>query len=316
MKKVQLLSFFCFFIFVFYERSYPLIITPEFIEFGKVKKFYQSKRYILFENNSQEKVEILGVVNACGIALNIEKKYLKPGEMTEGELIFDAGTPQGNFLEKITIAYKEGNIIRENKITVAWYTYPDRYPEIYIDKKNIDLGYVLPKSPVPFEFEVSNFGNMTLTINTVIKEGLLINLPIDINPGETKIVRGSLTVEKEEKSFKVLTLETNDLNNPRIDIKLFYEAKWDIPKGLYIDLENVRKFGEEYEIPVRIGSNKYNIMSIEFEDINNKKLNYLPGNKFLLKNDEGIYLLKLKKDEYEDLKKGKFYIKIGIILED
>lgn len=308
--------FFLVFILIFGKQVFALLITPEFIDFGRVKKFYQTKRYILFTNNSQESVEILGIVNACGLALKVDKKILKPKEITEGILLFDSGSPQGSFEEFVKIVFREGKEIRESKIKINWYTYPDKYPEIIIDKKEFNLGEILPKMPVTFQFEVRNTGNMILTVNAVIQEGFLLNLPVDIMPGETKVIKGSLVVEQPEKSTKILTLETNDLSNPKIELKFHYDARWEIKRGLNFYLENVRKTEYGYEIPIKISSKDYNISNIIFEDIDGRRLNIVAEKKILFKNDEGTFILRLDDREYEKLKRGKLYIKFGIPIEE
>lgn len=315
MKCIFRFYFFLIFFLIFDKQVLALQITPENIDFGRVKKFYQSKRYILFKNDSKENVEVLGVVNACGIALQLDKKTLKPEEMTEGILFFDSGSPQGSFEEFVKIVFREGKEIKENKIKVQWYTYPDRYPEIIIDKKEINLGEILPKTPAPFQFEVKNTGNMVLTVNAIIKEGFLLNLPVDILPGESKVIKGSLIVEQPEKATKLITLETNDLSNPKIDIKFYYDARWDIKKGVNIYIEHVKKTDYGYEIAIKVNSKDYDISDIVFEDIDGKRLNLISGRKILLKNDEGTFILRLDDKEYEKLKQGKLYINFGIPIE-
>lgn len=299
-----------------FEKSFALVITPESIDFGKVRKFYQNKRYIFFKNDSLEAVEIMGIVNACGLAMKLDKKFLKPAEITEGVLFFDSGSPQGSFEEFIKIVFREGNDIKEKKIKVTWYTYPDRYPEIIIEKKEFNLGEILPKLPVPFELEIKNTGNMVLTVNGIIKEGFLINLPVDIMPGESKIIKGSLVVEKPEKSTKILTIETNDLSNPRIDIRFSYDARWDIKKGVNFYLEKTLKTENGYEIAVKIVSKDYDITDIIFEDINGNKLNVVGRDRILFRNDEGLFVINLSEQEYENLKRGKLYIQFGIPISD
>ncbi|MCX7771281.1 MAG: hypothetical protein N2202_09435 [Proteobacteria bacterium] len=303
-----------FFILFFTKNVFALTIAPKAIDFGKVKKFHQSKRYILFSNNTEKDIEILGIVNACGLALTLDKKILKSGEVTEGVLFFDAGTPQGSFEEYVKLVYKEGENLKEDRIKVSWYTYPDRYPEIVILKREFNLGEVLPKTPIYFDIEVKNTGNMVLTVNSLIEEGFLINLPVDIQPGETKVIKGSLVIEKPEKSEKVLVLETNDLSNPKVDLKFYYDAKWDIKRGVNFFLERARKTNDGYEIPVKVFSKDFDITDIFFEDIEGKQLN--TEKKILFKNEEGVYVIRVDEKEYEKLKNSYLYIKIGIPIEN
>lgn len=312
MKYCSKTLFFLIFTIFTFQKLYALQIMPDIVDFGKVKKFHQAKRYILFSNNSQDTIEILGIINACGIALKLDKKLLKPKEVTEGFLFFDSGNPQGNFQEHIKIFYKEGGKIQESKILVLWYTYPEKYPEAIVEKKDVFLGEILPKTPVPFEILIKNTGNMVLTISGETKEGFLLNLPLNIEPGEHKLLKGSLVVEHPEKSSKTLILKTNDMSNPEIILTIHYDAKWDVKRGVNFYLDRVKKTNTGYEIPIKIFSKEYNITDIFFEDINGKRLNLKGENRILLEGDEEVYIINLTEKEYDDLKKGLLYIKIGI----
>lgn len=313
-------AFRCFYYLIFFlllcDNVFALLIMPESIDFGRVKKFYQSKRYIFFKNDADENVEILGIVNACGLALKLDKKVIGPKEITEGILFFDSGSPQGSFEEYVKIVLKKGERLEERKIKVVWYTYPDKYPEIIIERKEFELGEILPKTQVPFQFRVTNTGNMVLTINAVIKEGFLVSLPVDIQPNETKMIKGTIVIENPEKATKTLVLETNDLSNPKIEIKFHYDARWDIKRGVNFYIEKAKKVEGGFEIPLRISSKDYDISDIILEDIDGKKLSFKKDKDILFKNEEGVFLIRLTDIEYEKLIKGKLFIKFGIPIED
>ncbi len=296
--------------------SFAITVSPEYIDFGRVKKYTSKKRYISIKNDAKENIEIIGIVNACGIALKIEKKELLPGETIEGELFFDSGLPQGTFEEKVTIVYKEKGEIKEKKIKVTWYNYPEKYPELILKEKSIELGNILPKMPHSFEFEIMNAGNMVLTVTSPVQDGFLLNLPVDIMPGETKKVKGTFVVENIEKGERFLQLETNDLSNPRVNLPVRYNASWDHIRGTFVTIEGVYKTEDGYDVVLKINS-KDSLFPVEFvdiEDIDGKKVDIkLEERKLLNKREEqNIYILKLSEEAYRKFEKSYLYIKLGI----
>lgn len=301
----------------FPSLSFSLQISPWEVNFGKVKKFYSDKRYILIKNDHTKKIEILGVVNACGLALKLEKKFLDPGDSTEAILFFDAGSPQGSFEEKITIAYKfEDGAINTAYIKVSWYTYPDRYTELSVNPERINLGSILPKEQVVFYFDIINSGNMTATVVAQPFEGLLLNTPINILAGERKRIKGILTIDKVEKAEKKLFLETNDPGNPRLEITIAYDARWDIKEGVYIDIDKAVKKDKGYILPLHIEAGKNRVQLVSIHDVNGNAIvkNIKPV--FMFENDEAKLAIELSDEQFNGVKKSYLYLTIGIEVKE
>jgi len=296
--------------------SFAISISPEHIDFGRVRKYTSKKRYIYIKNDTYESIEIIGIVNACGIALKIEKKELLPNESIEGELFFDSGLPQGAFEEKVTILYKEKGEIKEKKIKVTWYNYPEKYPEFILKEKNIELGNIIPNIPHSFVFEIMNAGNMVLTVTSPAQDGFLLNLPIDILPGETKKIMGTFVTENVGKGVRFLQLETNDLSNPKINIPISYNASWDNIKGTFVMIKDVYKTKDGYEVVLKINSKDtmFPVELVDIEDVDGKKIKIISEERTLLnKGDEqNTYILKLSEEGYRKFEKSKLYLILGI----
>jgi len=295
---------------------FALILSPEHIDFGRVQKYTSKKRYVFIENDSNDNIEILGVVNACGIALKIEKKELLPNESVEGELLFDSGAPQGAFEEKVIVVYKERGEIKEKAINVSWYNYPNMYPEVIIKDRTINLGNIVPNMPYHFEFEIMNAGNMVLTVTSPVQDGFLLSLPVDIMPLERKRVRGTFVADNVGKGKRVLQLETNDLGNPKIDVLVSYNASWENKsKGGFILLESVNKTEDGYELVLRINSKDYNmpVHVVYIEDVDGVKIPIKSKEKQILNNEEqNTFVVKLSEKEYSKFEKSYLYILLGI----
>lgn len=306
------LIFLIFLILPLQGLSYALEVYPDTIDLGKVKKYTSKKRYLKILNDTQKRVEIIGIVNACGLALKVDKKFFLPGEFEEAELFFDSGAPQGAFEEKVTVIYKEDGMINEKKIKVSWYTYPDKYPEVIMFVDEINLGDILPKTPKEFEFEIMNAGNMVLTVTANVLEGVLINLPVDINPGEKRRIKGKIVAENVGIGEKKLLLETNDLNNPKIILPIKYNAKWDVDRSIKINIEKAIKTEKGYEIPISIFSPEHIVQLVSIEDINGKKLLIHKKPEVLFNKEKGQWVIILSEKEFEDLKKSFLYILLGV----
>ncbi len=146
-------------LFLGVSNLWAINVTPEYIKVGQTSKEEKRSYYVNISNNLSEPIEIIGVINQCGLNLNLPKKRLEPQKSMEAELQFYSGTVPGRFIEQVKIVYKHNDTIKQKIIKVDWFNKPDRFSKIIIPTNRINLGNIQKGAYASFDIEAINAGN-------------------------------------------------------------------------------------------------------------------------------------------------------------
>lgn len=292
-----------------------LIVEPENINFGDVNREVGLKRYILVKNTGSKTLKIVGVINQCGLNFSLSKKELEAGALTEGILDFYSSTAIGQFREKVVIVYQEeGESVKETSITVSWQTKPNIYSDIQISPKNFSFGKVPLNRDINFELEIINRGTSKGVITTVKRDtGISFINNIEVEAGERKLLKGTITPSEAGKFEKTLTLEIKDFTSPLQEIVFSYEGSSDIIEGTYIELKNIEKNADLYRLPVIISNGNQDLQFLSVETPSGERLRIsekLPF--YVFKNEKKEFYILMDSKDYEKLKSSYYYFNIGV----
>lgn len=246
---------------------FALKIEPDFIKIGETLKETEYTFNIKVFNNSNEPIEILGVINQCGLNFNLERKYLSPLKAIYGDLRFNSGTNPGRFIESVKIVYKEKDTIKQKTLTVSWFNKVEFYSKLFILDKKIDLGEIKQNRSKKFFIEVVNAGNSEGEILFhALDEGLTTNVREKIPPKSNKFLELKLDA-KTEVIKKRLSYEKLDVRGGSGFVEIFGR-----PSQIYsISIDNPVKKDQTYELSLIINNVNSLGQLLEVRDVHGNK---------------------------------------------
>lgn len=186
-------------------------------DFGNKKQGEVLTHTFRFENVGDETLVIHRVRTSCGCAAAIlSKKELDAGE--EGEIQAKFNT-QGYYGEQNKFIYVESNdpsaSVTQLMISASIDVPPS--PKIELDSYNTDLGLVLEGEELRTEFNISNRGEMELTVTPFHKDavffvqGRKLSPPLKIAAGRTEQVEVRIPARNKNGLVReFVRLQSND----------------------------------------------------------------------------------------------------------
>ncbi len=246
-------------------------LYPEYIKVGQVSKEQRRSYYVKIYNDSTDDIELLGVINQCGLNMEIPKKKISPQKAIEAELNLYSGTVPGRFIEEVKILYKSNNIISQKILKVNWFNKPERFSKIIIPTNKIFLGNVEINRYATAFIEILNAGNSRGEI--LIDKGnynlIIPETNVNINENEMVIIPVKFMPSESEDNI-TLFVDIKDLfsDRKRIDISF---RKID---GLTVSLgEKSERDGHIYiPLTLEVGQGWGQLLSVS--DINGRSIEY------------------------------------------
>lgn len=312
--SLKFLFYFLIFLSISTASYAHLAIEPDNIYLGEVGRDVEQKRYIILKNKGESEIKILGVINQCGLNLSIPKKELKKGELSEAVLNFFSSTALGDFRESLVVIYQEDGATKQAYITVSWKTKGVIYNDISITPKKFDFGMVPVNKPINFYIEITNRGSLAGSVVTIKRDaGIKFISDVEIKPGETKVVQGSIIPSESGKNKKILTLEVKDFTSPIQEIEFSYEATTDEIAGSYFEFGEAEKDKSLFKIPVTITANSQSLQMVYVETPDGEKVKISVDTPFYIhKGEKKSFYLILDESRYRFLKDSYLYFNVGI----
>lgn len=186
-------------------------------DFGNKKQGEVLTHTFRFENVGDETLVISRVRTSCGCAAAIlSKKELNPGEKGEIQAKFNT---QGYYGEQNKFIYVESNdpseSVKQLMISASIEVPPS--PKIELDSYTTDLGLVLEGEELSTEFNISNTGELELTVTPFHKDavffihGRKLSPPLKVAAGKTEQVEVKIPARKKKGLVReFVRLQSND----------------------------------------------------------------------------------------------------------
>lgn len=186
-------------------------------DFGNKKQGEVLTHTFRFENAGDEPLVISRVRTSCGCAAAIlSKKELKPGEKGEIQAKFNT---QGYYGEQKKFIYVESNDPSESvkQLMISALIEVPPSPKIELDSYTTDLGLVLEGEELSTEFNISNTGELELTVTPFHKDavffiqGRKLSPPLKVPAGKTEKVEVKIPARKKKGLVReFVRLQSND----------------------------------------------------------------------------------------------------------
>lgn len=186
-------------------------------DFGNKKQGEVLTHTFSFENVGDETLMIHRVRTSCGCAAAIlSKKELNPGEKGEIQAKFDT---RGYYGEQNKFIYVESNdpseSVKQLMISASIEVPPS--PKIELDSYTTDLGLVLEGEELQTEINISNKGELELTVTPFHKDavffirGKKLSPPLKVAAGNTEQVEVRIPAYKKKGLVReFIRLQSND----------------------------------------------------------------------------------------------------------
>jgi len=210
-------------------------------DFGNKKQGEVLTHTFRFENVGDETLVISRVRTSCGCAAAIlSKKELNPGEKGEIQAKFNT---QGYYGEQNKFIYVESNdpseSVKQLMISASIEVPPS--PKIELDSYTTDLGLVLEGEELSTEFNISNTGELELTVTPFHKDavffihGRKLSPPLKVAAGKTEQVEVKIPARKKKGLVReFVRLQSNDPMRSTLSLYLVaYSVSKDQLKELF-----------------------------------------------------------------------------------
>jgi len=210
-------------------------------DFGNKKQGEVLTHKFRFENVGDETLVIHRVRTSCGCAAAIlSKKELHPGEKGEIQAKFNT---QGYYGEQNKFIYVESNdpseSVKQLMISASIEVPPS--PKIELDSYTTDLGLVLEGEELQTEFNISNKGELELTVTPFHKDavffikGRKLSPPLKVAAGKTQQVEVRIPARKKKGLVReFVRLQSNDPMRSTLSLYLVaYSVSKDQLKDLF-----------------------------------------------------------------------------------
>lgn len=246
---VKIAKIFVFFLFLL-GKLWALNITPDYIKVGITEK-EESRTFSISLISISDSVEILGIINQCGLDFKLYEKILLQNKKYFAELYFNSGTRPGRFTEYVKIVYRDSEGIKEKKITVNWYNKSEYYSKITIFNKTIDLGSLPKNNNSLFLLEFLNFGIAEGEIGITGVSGINLSKRVTIGRSQNVFLEVPFIPSEESQTSKIL-INTGSITQE----DKYIEIKYRISNGVSIRSTKPVKDNSGY------------VMMLVFEDVN------------------------------------------------
>jgi hypothetical protein len=210
-------------------------------DFGNKKQGEVLTHTFSFKNAGDETLVIRRVRTSCGCAAAmLSKKELDPGEKGELQAKFNT---QGYYGEQNKFIYVESNDPSESvtQLMISASIEVPPSPRIELDSYTTDLGLVLEGEDLETEFNISNKGELELTVTPFHKDavffikGRKISPPLKVAAGKTQQVEVRIPARKKKGLVReFVRLQSNDPMRSTLSLYLVaYSVSKDQLKELF-----------------------------------------------------------------------------------
>lgn len=296
--------------FIFVCSSFALVIEPDKISFGNTEKEERYVYFIKLENRTESFIDIVGIINDCGLNFEAKSKRIKPYSYTEGILSFNSGTRPGYFIQNVKVVYRteSGGAISTKSIEVRWYNRPEMESRIFVLSEKIDLDYVPIIKEAPFFIEAVNIGNKDGELIVSKKDDfVVIETPTIVPAKKNVFIKGKILIEGGDyDNRKNIIFDTKDISTAQFNVNIHYKRKDD----LVINFGAAEFKDDKVHIPIYLNSFNFWSQPLEITLSSGKKLPF--EKKIIKKGDSYSFYIVLDKDDFKKIIESFITIKINV----
>lgn len=301
---VKIAEIFVIFLFLI-GKLWALNITPDYIKVGITEK-EEIRTFSINLISNTDSVEILGIINQCGLDLKLYEKNLLQNKKYFGELYFNSGTRPGRFIEYVKIVYRDNEGIKEKKITVNWYNKSEYYSKTIVFNKTIDLGSLPKYNSSIFLLEFLNFGVSEGEINVRGISGINLNKKITIPPSQNIFLEVPFIPSEESKTLKIFIDKGSITQEDK-----YIDVKYRISNGVSIRSTKPIKDNNSYAMMLVFEDVNRFLQIVSIKDIDGFSMEY---DKSFIPRGGGVLKVKIPEEMYKKVIENGLFINTRFLL--